>query len=379
MAINLDDLPGEVQRLRKRVDDARAYLNFDKVMAQIEQMEQATGQPGFWDDAQKAQEFMKALNRLKNLVDPWSKLGNELSDAGELLEMAAEDAAMKDELVGQIRRYEAQIEALETRALLKDPEDANDAYLHIHAGAGGTESCDWASMVMRMFVRWCEKQKFTVEEIEMTDGEEAGIRSVTLLVKGEYAYGQLKAETGIHRLVRISPFDSAKRRHTSFVSVYASPVVDDTVEIEIRDEDLRIDTYRASGAGGQHVNKTSSAVRITHIPTKIVVQCQNERSQHQNKEQAMKMLRSRLYQRIMDERQEALDAKNSQKKNIAWGSQIRSYVFQPYQMVKDHRTGCQTGNITAVMDGDLDDFIEMYLRWAAGMIGGAEGAADDDF
>ncbi len=377
MAIQSDELQSEIEKMRQRVNDASEYLNLNKLRAQLEQLEEASGQPGFWDDAQRAQEHMKELTRIKSLVTPWDKIKAELNDAAELTEMALGDSSMQAELLGQANTLQTQLEQLETRALLKDPEDVNDAYLHIHAGAGGTESCDWASMILRMYSRWCEQNGYTLQEIEMTEGEEAGIRSVTLLVKGEYAYGQLKAESGIHRLVRISPFDSAKRRHTSFVSVYASPVVDETVEIEIRDEDLKIDTYRSSGAGGQHVNKTSSAVRITHIPTKIVVQCQNERSQHQNKAQAMNMLRSRLYQKVMDERQVEQDAKNSQKRSIAWGSQIRSYVFQPYQMVKDHRTGYQTGNITAVMDGDLDRFIEMYLRWEAGMIGGAEGGDED--
>ena len=289
--------------------------------------------------------------------------------------MAGGDPEMTAELAQGAEEMTNRLEGLETRALMSEPEDANPSYLYIHAGAGGTESCDWTSMLMRMYLRWCEKKGFAVEEIDMVEGEEAGIRSVTLLVKGDYAYGQLKAESGIHRLVRISPFDANKRRHTSFCSVYASPQVDDSIDIDIKEEDLRIDTYRSSGAGGQHVNKTSSAVRITHLPSKIVVACQNERSQHQNKAVAMKMLRSRLYQLEMDRRKAEQAAKDSLKKDIAWGSQIRSYVFQPYQLVKDHRMGYDTGNIIAVMDGEIDGFIEAYLRWSAGLIKEVPGAS----
>jgi peptide chain release factor 2 len=339
------------------------------------EMESQAAEPGFWDNATVAQEHMRKLNQLKISVEPWEKLEADVNDALELAGMAADDPAMEAELAESVGELAHRLEGLETRALMRDPEDINPSYLYIHAGAGGTESCDWASMLLRMYIRWCEQQGYAVEEIDMVDGEEAGIRSVTLLVKGDYAYGQLKAESGIHRLVRISPFDAAKRRHTSFVSVYASPQVDDSIEIDIKEEDLKIDTYRSSGAGGQHVNKTSSAVRITHLPTKIVVACQNERSQHQNKAVAMKMLRSRLYQLEMDKRKAEADAKESQKKDIAWGSQIRSYVFQPYQLVKDHRTGFDTGNIQAVMDGDIKGFIEAYLRWIAGLDKGADGSA----
>ena len=367
MPIKPEEILSQLQWIQERVQQARQYLNLEQIRTEIQRLEARTGEPGFWEDAAAAQDHMRQLTRLKGLMTPWVKLEVDVAEALEMAEVAAGDPAMEEELASSATEMSHRLESLETRALMKDPEDLNPSYLYIHAGAGGTESCDWAMMLMRMYIRWCEKQGFEVEQMDLVDGEEAGIRSVSLLVKGDYAYGMLKAENGIHRLVRISPFDAAKRRHTSFSSVYASPQVDDTVEIEIKDEDLRIDTYRSSGAGGQHVNKTSSAVRITHLPTKIVVACQNERSQHQNKQVAMKMLRSRLYQMQMEQKKAELAVKESQKKDIAWGSQIRSYVFQPYQLVKDHRTGHETGNIIAVMDGDLDGFIEAYLRWTAGM------------
>jgi peptide chain release factor 2 len=368
LPLKTEEIRPTLEWMRGRVQEARQYINFDYVRGQIRQMESQAAEPGFWDDTIRAQEHMRKLNQLKNSVEPWEKLDTEVGDTLELLEMSDGDPGMETELAQTTDELTHRLEILETRALMKAPEDINASYLYIHAGAGGTESCDWAAMLLRMYTRWCEKQGFAVEEIDMVDGEEAGIRSVTLLVKGDYAYGLLKAESGIHRLVRISPFDANKRRHTSFVSVYASPQIDDSIEIDIKEEDLKIDTYRSSGAGGQHVNKTSSAVRITHLPTKTVVACQNERSQHQNKAVAMKMLRSRLYQLELDKRKAEADVKESQKKDIAWGSQIRSYVFQPYQLVKDHRTGCNTGNITAVMDGEIEKFIEDYLRWNAGML-----------
>ncbi|MCL5270585.1 MAG: peptide chain release factor 2 [bacterium] len=367
MAIKPEDVLSELKWMRNRVQEARKYLNFDGLRAQIARIEDETVRPGFWDDPVAAQEQVRRLSLLKSRVEPWAALERDVNDTLELSELAENDPAMEADLLAEANRLSGQLEALETRALMSDPADANPSYLYIHAGAGGTESCDWAQMLLRMYARWCERHDMKVTTIEMIEGEEAGIRSVTLLVEGEYAYGQLKGESGIHRLVRISPFDANKRRHTSFCSIYAWPQVDDTIEVDIKDEDIKIDTFRASGAGGQHVNKTSSAIRITHLPTKIVVQCQNERSQHQNKATALKMLRSRLYQFFLEQRQAEQAEKESQKKDISWGNQIRSYVFQPYQLVKDHRTGEETGNIIAVMDGDIDRFIEAYLRWAAGM------------
>ncbi len=367
MTIPPEELDSQLQRVRARADEARQYLKLEELRRQVDEMEGKTGRPGFWDDATTAQEHMRELNRLKLQVDPWDALAREVADALELAGMAEGDEEMLRQLGEQASDLARRLESLETRALMKEPEDIGDCYLHIHAGAGGTESCDWAQMLLRMYGRWIERSALAYETIEVMDGDEAGIRSATLLVKGDYAYGQLKNEIGVHRLVRISPFDANKRRHTSFCSVYCWPQVDDDIEIDIREEDLKIDVYRASGAGGQHVNKTSSAVRITHLPSKVVVQCQNERSQFQNKAQAMKMLRSRLYQLQEEQRKAELAAKENEKRDISWGNQIRSYVFQPYQLVKDHRTGHETGNIQAVMDGELDGFIEACLRWSAGI------------
>ena len=277
------------------------------------------------------------------------------------------DEATEMEIAQNTEALLKRVDELELRALLSGEMDPLNCYLHIHAGAGGTESCDWASMLVRMYQHWCERSGFQMEELDFTPGDEAGVKSATFLVKGDYAFGYLKSEIGVHRLVRISPFDANARRHTSFASVFATPEIDDSIEIDIREEDLRIDYYRSSGAGGQHVNKTSSAVRITHIPTKTVVACQNERSQHKNKAVAMKILKGRLYQLEVEKQREEQAVREGEKSEIGWGNQIRSYVFQPYQMVKDLRTGHETGNIQAVMDGELDPFIEAFLRQNAGM------------
>lgn len=303
------------------------------------------------------------MKALRNTIEPWDALAQEAGDLAELAELGGEDPSMMEEVCQQTTDVLARLEKLELRALLSKPEDALNCYIYIHAGAGGTESCDWAKMLLRMYGRWCERSGYQAREIELLPGEEAGIRSATLHVTGENAYGYLQSEAGVHRLVRISPFDAAKRRHTSFCAVDIYPEIDETIEVEIRDEDLKVDTFRASGAGGQHVNKTDSAVRMTHIPTGIVVSCQNERSQHKNRATALKMMRSRLYQHLLEKQREEQEAKQQEKKTIAWGNQIRSYVFQPYLMVKDHRTSHETGNVQAVMDGDLEGFIEAYLRW----------------
>jgi peptide chain release factor 2 len=284
----------------------------------------------------------------------------------ELLQQEQDEATEK-ELSRNTETLLKRVDELELRALLSNELDPLNCYLHVHAGAGGTESCDWASMLVRMYQRWCERAGFKMEELDFTPGDEAGVKSATFLVKGDYAFGYLKSEIGVHRLVRISPFDANARRHTSFASVFATPEIDDSIEIDIQEEDLRIDYYRSSGAGGQHVNKTSSAVRITHLPTKTVVACQNERSQHKNKAVAMKILKGRLYQLEVEKQRAEQTARESEKTEIGWGNQIRSYVFQPYQMVKDLRTSHETGNIQAVMDGELDPFIEAFLRQNAGM------------
>jgi peptide chain release factor 2 len=320
---------------------------------------------------------MRERTHLAEAVGGCRALEGRLADGIELVELAeAEgDADLGEEAKAELAALQREAQQLHLKALLSGEADGNDSYVEIHAGAGGTESQDWASMLLRMYGRWAEAHGDKVELVEESAGEEAGIKSATLLVKGENAYGWLKTESGVHRLVRISPFDSNARRHTSFASVYAYPVVDDTIEVEILDKDLRIDTYRSSGAGGQHVNTTDSAVRITHMPTGIVVQCQNERSQHKNRDRAMKMLKARLYELELRRREEAIDAQNAEKTDIGWGHQIRSYVLQPYQMVKDLRTGVESTQPQAVLDGDLDEFMEAAL---AARIDGLAGVAADD-
>jgi len=321
-------------------------------------------EPGFWDDAERARDVVAEVKELKGWVEPYGRATGraaELTELADLLELEA-DEALEAEWAGEVQDLEHEVERLELRTMLRGPDDRRDALLTIHPGAGGTESQDWAEMLMRMYTRWAEQRGYTVEVLDLLPGEEAGIKSVTLEIRGEYAYGYLKAEKGVHRLVRISPFDAQARRHTSFASVFVYPVVDDSIEIQIEEKDLRIDTFRAGGKGGQHVNKTDSAVRITHIPTGIVVACQNERSQFQNKATAMRMLRAALYQHELDLREAERAKVESQKTQIAWGNQIRSYVFQPYTMVNDHRTELKIADVQRVMDGDLDPFIEAYLK-----------------
>ncbi len=320
--------------------------------------------PDFWNDQQGAQAVINESNALKELVNEYK----DLVETQENLEMTHEllkeenDADLHEELANETKEFQTRLDNFELQLLLSEQHDKNNAILELHPGAGGTESQDWASLLLRMYTRWAEKRGFKVETIDYLPGDEAGVKSVTLLIKGHNAYGYLKAEKGVHRLVRISPFDSSGRRHTSFVSCEVMPEFNEEIEIEIRTEDLKIDTYRASGAGGQHINTTDSAVRITHIPTGVVVTCQTERSQIKNREHAMKMLKGKLYQRRLEEQEAELAEIRGEQKEIGWGSQIRSYVFHPYSMVKDHRTSEETGNIQAVMDGDLDAFINAYLR-----------------
>ena len=306
----------------------------------------------------------KERSFLQKAVMEWEDIIKGAEDAKVLLEMAGEeqDEGVFQEAAIEAKRLEKLAQDLELKRLLDGELDANGTYLSINSGAGGTEACDWAQMLFRMYMRYAENHDYKYEIIDLSEGDGAGIKSVTLLIEGTYAYGYLKAESGVHRLVRISPFDANARRHTSFASVFVWPEVDDSIEVEIRAEDIKIDTYRAGGAGGQHVNKTDSAVRITHLPTGVVVQCQNQRSQHANKDKAMKMLKSALYEREIQERQRQKDALNSQKLANEWGSQIRSYVMHPYQLVKDHRTDCETSQVKSVMDGEIDDFITAYLK-----------------
>jgi peptide chain release factor 2 len=346
---------------------SRSWGGFFDVAAKedrIQQLEARMAQPDFWNDTDRAREVISEVNGLKAWTEPWRRLTarvRDLQELAELLEVEG-DPGMSAEWGAEVEETGHALAQLELRNMLQGPDDKRDALLTIHPGAGGTESQDWAEMLLRMYTRWGEQHGFDVELLDQLEGEEAGIKSATLEIRGEYAYGYLKAERGVHRLVRISPFDSQGRRHTSFASVFVYPVVDDTIEIELRDEDIEMDVYRASGAGGQHVNKTSSAVRLRHLPSGIVVACQQERSQHKNRATAMKMLRAALYQRALEE-QEAEKAKlESTKTDIGWGSQIRSYVFQPYTMVNDHRTDLKLGDVQAVMNGDLDPFIEAHLK-----------------
>ncbi|MBI4544037.1 MAG: peptide chain release factor 2 [Gemmatimonadetes bacterium] len=327
-------------------------------------LEGRMSEAGFWDDALAARGAIAEIKELKGWVQPWVQLSAkyaELEELAELLEGEA-DAGLTAEWESELQHLEQEIATFELRSMLRGPDDARNALLTIHPGAGGTESQDWAEMLVRMYTRWADGRGFAIEMLDLQPGEEAGIRSATLEIRGEYAYGYLKAERGVHRLVRISPFDAQGRRHTSFASVFVYPLVDDDIEVEIEEKDLRIDTFRASGAGGQHVNKTSSAVRITHLPTGLVVACQNQRSQHQNKATALKMLRAAVYQREVERREAERRKADAQKTEIAWGNQIRSYVFQPYTLVTDHRTERKVGDVQRVMDGDLDAFIEAYLK-----------------
>ena len=321
--------------------------------------------PGYWDEVERSQAGMRELNSLKEEKERFESLQGQYEDIETLLEMGYEenDASLIPEIQEELEDFAEKLETMRIRTLLSGEYDGNNAILKLNAGAGGTESCDWAGMLYRMYTRWAERKGFSVEVLDYLDGDEAGIKSVTFQVNGENAYGYLKSEKGVHRLVRISPFNAQGKRQTSFVSLDVMPDIEDDIDIEISPDDLRVDTYRSSGAGGQHINKTSSAIRITHIPTGIVVQCQNERSQHQNKDKAMQMLKAKLYLLKQEANVEKLSDIRGEIKDIAWGNQIRSYVLQPYKMVKDLRTDVETGNADAVLDGALDPFINGYLKW----------------
>lgn len=321
-------------------------------------------EPDFWDDQKKAQSIINEANALKNMVEKFQTLEEKYENVEVSYELVKEedDDELHAELERELEELIEEMNEYELSLLLNGEHDSKNAILELHPGAGGTESQDWASMLLRMYTRWAERKGYKVEVLDYLPGEEAGIKSVTLLIKGHNAYGYLKAEKGVHRLVRISPFDASGRRHTSFVSCNVVPELDEDIEIEIKPEDLKIDTYRSSGAGGQHVNTTDSAVRITHIPTKIVVSCQSERSQIKNREKALKMLKSKLYQLKLEEQEKEKAALRGEQKEIGWGNQIRSYVFHPYTMVKDHRTNVETGDVQSVMDGEIDEFINAYLR-----------------
>jgi peptide chain release factor 2 len=342
----------------------QAIFDVESKRRRLKELEGMMARPDFWDAGGGTRDVISEVKELKSWVEPYDQLSRQARELGELGELLEEepDETLAEDWRGEVETLGHGIERLELRNMLRGPDDARDALLTIHPGAGGTESQDWAEMLMRMYVRWAESHGYEVETLDLQEGEEAGIKSVSLEIRGEYAYGYLKAEKGVHRLVRISPFDAQSRRHTSFASVFVYPLVDDTIDVDIDEKDLRIDTFRASGAGGQHVNKTSSAVRITHLPTGIVVSCQNERSQYKNKATAMKMLRAALYQREVDLRAAEREKVDQQKTDIAWGNQIRSYVFQPYTMVTDHRTELKVTDVQRVMNGDIDPFIEAFLK-----------------
>jgi len=348
----------------KPIENLKEALAIDSLKAEVEVLEKESAAPDFWDDMENSQKVMQKIGSLKAKVTGYESLQSDYEDALVMIELADEegDLSLLDDCTASVKDIETRVEDMTLSTLLSGEFDGKNALLTFHAGAGGTEAQDWAEMLFRMYNRWGERHGYKVSTLDYLDGDVAGIKSATILVEGENAYGYLKGEMGIHRLVRVSPFDSSGRRHTSFASVEVMPEIDDDVNVEIREEDIKMDVYRASGAGGQKVNKTSSAVRLTHIPTGIVVSCQIERSQHQNREVAMRMLKSKLVEIKERENLERIEDIKGDQKEIAWGSQIRSYVFMPYTLAKDHRTGFEMGNITAVMDGDIDGFINAYLK-----------------
>ena len=360
----LEDLKPILNDLGEKLDQMRISLEIPAKEEKIAELEYKMGEPSFWDDAAAAQKLNQELAALKGGVDTYRDLMAKYEDAETLYEMGIEenDASMEADIRAELTLISEGLETLQLEVLLSGEYDANDAILTLHAGAGGTEAQDWTQMLLRMYGRWAERHGFTVDTADLQPGDEAGVKSATLFIKGHNAYGFLKSEKGVHRLVRISPFDSQARRHTSFSACDVMPEIDDAVEVPINMDDVRVDYFRASGAGGQHINKTSSAVRMTHEPTGIVVQCQNERSQLQNKEQCLKMLRAKLFELEQEKKEEEIAKLEGVQQKIEWGSQIRSYVFQPYTMVKDGRTNAETGNVQAVMDGDIDPFIRAYLN-----------------
>jgi len=363
----LEELQEQTASVRARLIEMQGYLGIDEKRTEVARLEAEAAAPDFWNDQNGANANFAASKAAKAVIAPFEKIEAALDDADVMLELAeTEDEAGQVQAAKEIEQMrgacEANSQTLEMQSLLGEPLDSKNAYLSLHAGAGGTESCDWADILYRMYTRYAERNGFKVDVLDMLSGEEAGIKSVTFQISGDYAYGRLKGERGVHRLVRISPFDSASRRHTSFVALDVTAELDDDIEVEIAESDLRIDTYRAQGAGGQHVNTTDSAVRMVHLPTGIIVQCQAERSQHKNRERAMKVLRAKVYEHELDKQRQAAEQFYGAKGEIAWGHQIRSYVMQPYTMVKDHRTDEQVGNVQGVLDGAIDPFIEAYLK-----------------
>lgn len=362
--LEYENLKQQLSANEGAIANLKEALNIDNLIVEVAELEKDSAKPDFWDDMQNSQKVMQKIGALKAKINSYNNLKNDYDDTLVMIELAdeEEDADLLDDCTASVSDIESRIETMTLSTLLSGEFDDNNAILTFHAGAGGTEAQDWAEMLLRMYNRWGERHGYKVSTLDCLDGDVAGIKSATILIEGENAYGYLHGEMGIHRLVRVSPFDSSGRRHTSFASLEVMPEIDDDVDVEIREEDIKMDVYRASGAGGQKVNKTSSAVRLTHIPTGIVVSCQIERSQHQNREVAMRMLKSKLVEIKERENLEKIEDIKGDQKEIAWGSQIRSYVFMPYTMVKDHRTNHEMGNISAVMDGDIDSFINAYLK-----------------
>ena len=362
----LEELKMPIAELGKDIDEVWSRLDPSAIEKKIAEKMALTEAPGFWNDHDAAEKVMSQVRKLKNRLEPWKALKAEFDDLQAMYELAQESGEAQDEAETKTMLEEARkkFEELNVLNLMSDEVDDSSAFITIHSGAGGTEAEDWANMLNRMYTRWAERHNYKIEIIDLLEAE-GGIKSITMQIDGDYVYGHLKGEAGIHRLVRISPFDANARRHTSFASVFVFPVLDDSIEVDIRPEDLRIDTYRAGGKGGQHVNKTDSAVRFTHLPTGIVVACQSERSQIFNRQACMSMLRAKLYEYYREQKEKENAKFGAEKKDISWGNQIRSYVFQPYTMVKDHRTKCETGNIQSVMDGDIDQFMDSYLlaKW----------------
>ena len=363
--VELDQFKYTLSTYVPMLKELGASLNLDAKKERIAELSRYMEAPDFWDDPERSQKMTKELKSLEDTVKSYTTLSTQYDDISELIEMGYEenDPEVIPVIQESLDEFTTNLEALRLSTLLNGEYDKNNAIIRLNAGAGGTEACDWSSMLYRMYTRYADRNGFSVEVLDMLDGDEAGIKSVTFQVNGENAYGYLKSEKGVHRLVRISPFNAAGKRQTSFVSCDVMPEIEEDLDVEINDDDLRIDTYRSSGAGGQHINKTSSSIRITHLPSGIVVTCQNERSHFQNKDKAMQMLKAKLYMLKQQENEEKISGIRGEVKDIAWGNQIRSYVLQPYTMVKDHRTGASSGNASAVLDGDIDLFISAYLRW----------------
>ncbi|MCR4845591.1 MAG: peptide chain release factor 2 [Eubacterium sp.] len=365
--LELDEYKLELQKFRTPLEEVRESLDVEGKQKRIAELDKAMAEPGFWDDVEKSGQIMKEIKGLKGIIESYDQIKQDFEDLETMIEMAQEEN--DEELIAEtgemLSSFTKRFEDFRIETLLSGEFDSNDCTVKINAGTGGTEACDWTSMVYRMYTRWAERHGFEVTLLDLLDGDEAGIKTVTFQISGYHAYGYMKSEHGVHRLVRISPFNANGKRQTSFCAVEVLPVIDDAIEIEVADDDIRVDTYRASGAGGQHINKTSSAIRITHIPTGIVVQCQNERSQHQNKDQAMKMLKSKLYLLKEQENAEKMSGIKGEAFENGFGSHIRSYFLQPYTLVKDSRTGCETGDAYKVLDGGIDAFINAYLVWMA--------------